>query len=130
MFWPDLLSDDKKYFFEIFIEDDIIENRFPVRAMIDYYAEQDGKPFPNSYNDLDTYHGHIARSKVDLYPKGGGLKTTEYKKIFEPQKLNQRGIKDWIGDYEGNLEPGLQKHKEGVSTGWSGPVISFLARIN
>jgi hypothetical protein len=105
----------------------------PNRMEIRYFDEKPGentdrfKEKTASLSSLESYLPEIARTIIEMYPGGSGLKVSQYKMI-PPWKNEDKRVKvDWLpslwkDDYGGYI-PNIQH-------GWAGPVVSYWSRLD
>lgn len=106
----------------------------PNRMEMRYFDEQPGEDTdrfnaiePVSLSSLESYLPEIARTTIEMYPGGSGLKVSQYKMIPQWQNEGERVETDWLPkewrDNFGGYIPEIQH-------GWAGPVVSYWARLD
>ena len=105
----------------------------PNRMEMRYFDEQQGeatdrfKAVPISLSSLESFLPEIARTTIEMYPGGSGLKVSQYRKIPQWQNEGAHVETDWLPhewrDGRGGYIPNIQH-------GWAGPVVSYWARLD
>ena len=76
---------------------------------------------------LERYLPEIARTRIEMYPGGSGLKVSQYKKIQQWQVEGARVETDWLPQEWRESYGGYIPDKQ---HGWAGPVVSYWARLD
>ena len=105
----------------------------PNRIQMRYFDEQPGEAAdrfnsePVSLSALERYLPEIARTRIEMYPGGSGLKVSQYKKIQQWQVEGARVETDWLPQEWRESYGGYIPDKQ---HGWAGPVVSYWARLD
>ena len=93
------------------------------------YKEVPGLPIPQTYHELKMHHTPHSQTFCEFYPGGAGMKVSQYKyqcnQTFRPQdSINMD--KSWKDSHVNVSDMFI----DGVRDGYSGPIISYWARLD
>ena len=83
---------------------------------------------PTTLNDLKNYFPEIARTYVEMYPGGSGLKVSQYNKVSQFKVEEKRVMVDWLPSWWD--ESAYSGFVPGKQAGWRGPVVSYWSRLD
>ena len=105
----------------------------PHRMEVRYFDEQPGemlqrfKRNPLTLESLENYLPEIARTSIEMYPGGSGLKVLQYKWIPKWKHEENRDETDWLPH---EWKESYNSYIPEKQHGWAGPVISYWARLD
>lgn len=113
----------------------------PMILTFEYYAHKDGVLFPNVREDLDD-HFLLGTSFIELYRGGAGFKAVEFEYVQHMPEVTENVWREKLSmiryisnslascdDYFQYLSP-KDVFLEGLKNGYSGPFVSYWARLN
>ena len=77
---------------------------------------------------LNHYCKEIARTYIEVYPGGAGMRVLQYKWIPQWKEQGKREPVDWLPYWW--LEDNYSGYIEGKQHGWQGPIISYWSRVD
>ena len=101
--------------------------------------------FPSSVKDLDDNHHPVARTYLELYPGGSGLRVSQYKYVKNSEFKECRAdilcyevggldIKYspplWVKDLNEDHVSSAEVFIENTQDGFCGPIISYYVRYH
>jgi hypothetical protein len=114
-------------------------NRMEFRYFDEQKKDTQGKQFsssqkkriceevPSSLTALENSFPEVARTYIEMYPGGSGLKVSQYKMVNQWKIEEKRETVDWLPSWWDNPYSGYIPN---IQHGWKGPIVSYWCRLD